>query len=243
MKKLVFAALLCGGIAQLGTGCIIVSDDEEPPIEPVDDMGYINASWYLVSGDNEDPANCPEGATTIEVITQDGNGDQIIDQFDCIDGQGTISRYPGTYLTWVRLTDDSAVYDYAMSVSRDVVVEAGYEVPEDFTFSVDRGSFFFNWALLYAGESTDCASEDIGDVAVTSTLVGGNGTGYDDTAPCEDYQLTTGGMPLGDYVLSVALLDSANSGAIYYAEEIEDSLLYGNHFKDLGTIQLDAAGN
>ena len=124
MKKLVFAALLCGGIAQLGTGCIITSSDDDPNV--IYD-GTISASWVLVSGDGNTPVGCPDGATTMEVITEDLTGYQIVDKFDCALGGGLIDREPGTYDIWTRLADDTSVFTYAQSLT-DVVDFLGLDV-------------------------------------------------------------------------------------------------------------------
>lgn len=241
MKKLVFAALLCGGIAQLGTGCIITSSG---PDDPIYYDGTISASWNLVSGDANTLVGCPDGATTIEVITENvANGNQIVDQFDCINGGGVIERAPGTYDIWTRLTDDTALLTYAQSTLITVSVEAGVDTPADFTFSIDRGSFYLTWDIAYAGDPTGCDIADIGDVSVTSTVVGDPGTFYDDVAPCAQYEFTTPGLPLDSYVVSVALLDAANEFAVYVADPVEADIEYGNHFNDLGNFTLDAAGN
>jgi hypothetical protein len=239
MKKLVFAALLCGGIAQMGTGCVITSGDDDPNV--VYD-GTISASWFLVAGDANSPTGCPEGATTMEVITEDAGGFQIVDKFYCADGSGIIEREPGTYDIWTRLTDDTSTFDYAMSTSVQVSVEQGVDTPADFTFSIDRGSFYFGWEIAYAGEASDCNDPAIGDLAVTTTLVGTDIL-YDDPATCDNYNFTVPGLPLGDYVVSVSLLDPANELAVYVADPVEASIDYGNHFNDLGIYILDAAGN
>jgi hypothetical protein len=241
MKKLVFAALLCGGIAQLGTGCIITSSD---PDEPIYYDGTISASWTLVSGDANVQVGCPDGATTIEVVTENvDTGNQIVDQFDCVDGGGVIERAPGTYDIWTRLTDDTALLTYAQSTLVTVSVEAGVDTPADFTFSIDRGSFYLTWDITDAGNPAGCDIADIGDVSVTSTVVGDPGTFYDDVTPCAQYEFTTPGLPLDSYVVSVALLDAANELAVYVADPVEADIEYGNHFNDLGNFTLDAAGN
>lgn len=245
MKKLVFAALLCGGIAQMGTGCIITSDEPiapPPPPPPIED-GTISASWTLVSGDANAVVGCPDGATTIEVITEDVADNQIVDKFYCTDGGGVIEREPGVYDIWTRLTDDTSVLTYAQSTLTTVTVEEGIDTPADFTFSIDRGSFYLTWNITDAGDPAGCDVSGIGDVSVTSTVVGDPGTFYDDIAPCEQYEFTTPGLPLDSYVVSVALLDAVNELAVYVAEPVEADIEYGNHFNDLGDFTLDAAGN
>jgi hypothetical protein len=239
MKKLVFAALLCGGVAQMGTGCVITSGDDDPNVVIYD--GTITASWFLVAGDGNDPVYCPDG-TTMEVITVDSRGDQIVDKFYCTDGGGIIERAPGVYEVWTRLTDDTSTLTYAMSTSVQVSVEQGIDSPIEFEFSLDRGSFYFSWEIDYDGQPSDCTEPGIGDVAVTMTLVGPN-TLFAEEAACNAYSVTTLGVPLGDYVVSVALLDEFNELAIYTAEDVEASIEYGNHFNDLGLFILDAAGN
>jgi hypothetical protein len=237
MKKLAFAALLCGGIAQMGTGCVITSDD---PIVIYD--GTITASWSLVAGDANTPEYCPDG-TTMEVITEDASGYQIIDKFYCADGGGVIERAPGVYDVWTRLTDDTSFFTYAMSTSVQVGVEQGADRPIEFTFSVDRGSFYFGWEIVYGNELSDCNEPGIGNLGVATTVVNDPNTFYDDEAFCDDYRFTVPGLPLGDYVVSVALLDENDNLAVYTAEPVEASIEYGNHFNDLGIFILDAAGN
>jgi hypothetical protein len=202
----------------------------------------ITASWSLVAGDANSPAACPDD-TTIEVITEDAGGSQIIDLFYCTNGGGIIERAPGVYTIWTRLTDHTSTITYAMSVSTQVTVEQGADTPAAFIFSINRGSFYFEWDITYNGASSDCNEPGIGDVDVITTLVSNPNTFYDDQALCNAYRVTLPGLPLGDYAVSVALLDAANGQAVYVADLVEASIVYGNHLNDLGTFVLDAAGN
>jgi hypothetical protein len=202
----------------------------------------ITVSWSLVAGDANSPTGCPE-ETTIEVITEGASGLQIIDLFNCTDGGGIIEREPGVYTSWIRLTDDSGVIVYAMSTSTQVTVEQGADTPVAFTFPIDRGSFYLGWEITYDGAPSDCSEPGIGAVEVITTLVSDPNTWYDDHTLCNAYRATLPGRPLGEYVVSVALLDVANEQAVYVADPVEASIVYGNHLNDLGTFVLDAAGN
>jgi hypothetical protein len=242
VKKLVFAALLCGGIAQLGTGCIITTNEPDP-ILPDPDPTTISATWQFLSGDGNDPVLCPGYATTVELITEDSFGDQIVDQFECGKELVAVERNPGTYDVWVRLTDDTHVPTYAQSLSAVVALDEGYDTPIDFVVSIDRASFFFSWEITDNAAAADCDVLGIGNVAVTSTLVGDGSTAYDEEATCAYYEYTTEGMVLGTYTVSIALLDTENAGAVYVADSVEETLRWGNDFVNLGNFVLDAAGN
>lgn len=235
MKKLAFAALLCGGLAQLGAGCVSETQDV---------TGDIDVTWNLLTGDENTPTGCPAGATTMAIVTQDEVGNEIVDLFDCELQAGTLVRDPGTYVIYAWLTDEATNAQYAYSLSDEVLVVTGGVEAVNFNISIDRGSFYFDWVINYAGAPSDCAAQPVGDVTITSTLVGGEGTLYDDTAPCDQYALTTRGLPApGQYTLSIQLLDPTNQAAIYTAPAIDNELSWGNDFVGLGTIELDAAGN
>lgn len=243
VKKLVFAALLCGSIAQLGTGCIITTSNDPDPILPDPDPTTISATWNFLSGDDNAAVACPGYATTIELITQDSYGDQIVDQFDCTKDLVAVERDPGTYDVWVRLTDDTYVPTFAQSLSTVQTLAEGYDTPIDFAVSIDRGSFYFSWEIVDNGNTSDCNAIGIGNVGVTSTLVDDANTWYDEEADCAAYEYTTAGMVLGTYTVSISLLDTTNEAAVYVADPVEETLRWGNDFVGLGNFVLDAAGN
>jgi hypothetical protein len=255
MKNLVIAALLCTGLVQLGTGCVIVGDDGEdpppppPPPPPPGDSGF-SVAWILLGDltpdDTEDPLveiECESPTDLIQVVSDpDPNfdGDEIVDRYDCIDGVGeTAALDPGVYDVWVELRTQDGSQLLAQSDVEPAVALGEEEVVElDFTFPVDYGTFSLRWDVQDNGAPSDCEAVDSAGVSVVSTLVGEEQTFFDDIFDCDSFAGESNPIPLGRYTLSTALLD-ANEDPLLTAEAEEISLDFGNQNVDIGTIVFD----
>lgn len=229
MKKLVLTALFCSGITHLASGCIIV-DDESP--------ATITASWSLVSGDNNDPAACPPGATTIALISEDPSGVQIKDLFDCDAASGMSGDLrEGTYGVWLQLTDDSGQSLFAQSLSTDVQVFAEADHPIAFEISIDRGSFIVGWDVVDGPNQYDCERAGVTWFSLDYTDDAG-GFIEPDVWGCDLYAGTSTGIPLEDWSVSPSFLDTTEL-AVEVGSSIDTSLDYGNHYNDIGVVVFD----
>lgn len=267
MKKLLITSLMGLGFISLGAACGSSGGDLCPgdpaKIDPgacgcgIPDTdldgngtfdcqevdGTITASWTLVSGDNNDPAACPAGATTVALISQDSLGEQTTDLFDCAAGGGTTAPLVAdNYLAWIQVTDDTGAVLYAQSLSTDVPVAPGADTPVTFEVSLDRGSFTLAWEIQEAGAPSDCATVGGTTVSLVSTDI--NTDFWEDRWDCPDGGGSSAGLALGTYTESVSLLDNPDPNvglAIAVADAVEASLDYGNHYYDLGLFILDTA--
>lgn len=232
MKTLVFASLLCGTLLQMGTGCIIVDDGGAP--------GFLDVQWTLTEGpDNIPLQGCVEGITA-EVIAEDvDTGQQYIDLYDCSAGAGITSSLPAAdYDVWVNVYNGENVSNadlIAQSGFSRVSIIDGETVPVDFEFPAGA-AFGLTWSITDdLGPGAECADVGADGVSVLATLVGTD-TATDDIFNCVDQSAVTPQMLLGDYVVSVSLLDGEQSlNQISTAESV--SLDYGNQVYDLGDFE------
>lgn len=228
MKKLVFASLLCGILAQVGTGCIVSSN-------PAD--GYFDVAWILTEGaDNTAIQGCGDGVTA-EVVAEDiVTSQQYIDLFDCVDGSGITSAIPaGDYDVWVNVyngTDVSSSNLIAQSGFQRTSILDGETVVLDLSFPAG-GFFELSWTIEdELGPGAACADVAADGVSVLSTLVGPN-TAIDDVFDCSAMSAITPQMLLGEYVVSVSLLDGEQSlNQVSTADPV--TLQFGNEVVDLG---------
>jgi hypothetical protein len=230
MRKLVFVALLSLG-AMHATGCIFVSDDDD---DGGGGAGFFDVGWTLDPG-------CPAGATTAQVVSQRVNsagdpiGSAIEDLFDCEDGSGITAPLPlGDYDVSVNITDESTNDLFAQSDIAEVLLDLGGEtVQVDFDILTDDAFFSLGW--LINGEvpdATNCADALADGVSVIATL-SGTTTATDDVFECEAGEDVTDPIPLGDYTISVSLINAAEE-AIDVIDAFEESLEVGNEIVDLG---------
>lgn len=234
MKKLVLTAVFFGGLAQLATGCLIASDDGDPP--PVDTTGAIEATWSLVEGDLNSPSTCYDGAF-MALHALDSFDIETVDVFDCFE-YAAYSRelVPDAYVAWTTMEDD-AQNVYALSVDQNVDIAAGADTPADFIFSVDRAAFDVQWDIYDGPDQIDCADVGANEFWLTHTY---QPTGEDlrDAFDCGLYEGTTNVLPLGAFSISPSLEDGGVD-AIAVGESIDTELLYGGEFYALDLIVID----
>ncbi len=200
--------------------------------------GRFAIRWNLVSGEANAPTECPVEAVTAEVRMRERNGNEIIANFDCAAGTGTTAVMPaGSYVVWVSLLDSGGEL-LAQSFSAEARIEsdATESVPLEFTFSVDRGAFTMTWNLRENGILVSCTEVPADALLITSTLDVPNGRSYQDLFLCRDGQGVTGTIMPGPYSVSVSLMQAGNVVTQYPV--IETSIDYGNHFQDLGHIEI-----
>ena len=233
MKNLVMTALLCAGIAPLATGCIITSDPDPDPV-----VGGMEVTWSLVSGDLNEPAACPDGATTIALYSIDSLNEEWTDLFDCAAGGGVTGDLPpDLYYSWVELQDSTGAVLYAQSLGADVEVAAGFDTPITFEFSIDRGAFDVAWEVYDGVDLSSC--ENVGATAFSLDYTDSIGEFFGpDLFACADYAGTTPVMRLDAWTVSPSIID-ASELALAVGASIDTALEYGNHYLDLGVVALD----
>lgn len=236
MKKLVFAALMLGGLAQ-ATGCIITSDDDDD-----DDINtaQFDVHWNMTEGDSETAAACADyGIETIQVVSEPVGGSQYIDLYNCSDGYNATAPLPlGDYTVWVNALDsgDNLI---AQSNSQASTLDLGGElVTLNFSFPVDGGFFALTWNLVDQSDNALTCTEVVsGGVGVLSTVVGSS-EAYDDLFDCDVGEGVTAKLPVENYTVMVDILDTAEPpGSLGSSEPRTVAIEYGNHLNDLGNFE------
>jgi len=235
MKKLVFAALMLGGLAQ-ATGCIITSDDDDDDVS----TAQFDVHWTLTEGTSDTTAACADyGIDTIQVVSEPTSGSQYIDLYDCTDGYNSTAPLPlGDYTVWVNALDSSDAM-VAQSNSEAATLDLGGElVTLNYDFPVDGGFFALTWNLVDSSDNAlTCADVYSGGVGVLSTIVG-TSDAYDDTFNCEAGQGVTDKVDIANYTVVVDILDEATPpGSLGSSEPRTVSIDYGNQLNDLGNFE------
>lgn len=245
MKKLVVAAFASLALAQLGTGCIIISDDDD---DPIIDSGELDITWDLRAGDLEESptvATCPPGGT-IEVVAEDLNGtNTFANMFDCALGRGIVTDLPfSDYVVHLNLysgpvspanliarSDDRVFAIDDLNITRDL----------DYTMTLDHGRIGFSWTIEDAGATITCAAAGAQDTNLRSVL--GNQV-KDDLYECADGKGDTRFLPLNEpdvesYALSLSLFDSNTPPTVLSrATIIETDIVVAHEVDDIGNINM-----
>ena len=234
-----------------GDGCSAVCTGEGATFNSPNTWGFVNLDFVagqLVST----PLACPGGQfDTAAVISQatDSGGNPIgncgpstpagtcfVDLFNCVDMAGTVVLPGGNYLRWIAITNNNGSQTYAQTPSAYITVDAATD-----SFGgtiVDNGGFFqVAWNITDGGSPVSCSAIPGQDgVGVTSTLVG-TINAVDDLFTCEDGISLTGGIPAGNYEVSVAVVNTQNE-SLGTAPTISGTIGELNQITDLGTITI-----
>jgi hypothetical protein len=222
MKKLVFAALMIGGLMQ-ATGCIISSGD--------DDTGTFSAQWTLIERYAADPNNpsdtvvtCDDaGVVSIAVhslpssgLDCDPNfgGNECVDVFTCNDSNGvTAPLIADTYTVWMEALDASDTPVAISFSSPETTLAGGDNIGMDMSWPIDAGNFHFTWTLVDAANGDaplTCADAGAASVSITATPVLNQTTYVDNTFDCTDGEGLAEDNHLGENTLVVEVLDSGD---------------------------------
>jgi hypothetical protein len=238
---LVFAAA-CGG----GGGGPDVPDAGDVDAGADPDAGptgtaTVNATWSIVNDGSV--AACPVGATTAAILAlREGDTTPYIDAYDCETGAGAAADLPaGTYDIWIDVTDTTGATLYAESEAVTITLADDATVSADFIIDAYNGFWDVSWTLHNAGGSaTTCAAVTNDGVSILSTNSSTNDA-LDSIWNCTDGEapgfVTNDPVPVGDYVVSVSLLNAAQD-AIGAAPDIVTSIEHGNQFVDLGVLDI-----
>jgi hypothetical protein len=234
VRTLLFSMVWTAGACSFDPPADVDIDAGPTPVDAAVDAsdapGSIDVSWNLVS--DGVPAGCPAGATTAAVNAQrSGMGAPYVDLFDCADGVGVATDLPlDTYTVWVDFTDDTGNVTYAESQRQEITLSTpGQVATAQFTVDVDHGFFDVQWQIAGGGCASVPGENGVSVLAThTSTSMG-----YDSAFDCETGErgiVTTGALPLGDYVVVLSILD-AQDASLGDSPPIQDSIDWGNQRK------------
>jgi hypothetical protein len=231
MSKLLFGALLLGGLAQ-ASGCIITSDD--------DPAGRFSMGWILTAGGGEISCADAGAGGVASLATSASTGTGFEDIFTCEDGQGTTRLIPvDDYTVVVSVLDNN---DAALGTSnpRQESIDVDGEVVDlgDFNFTFAGGApgnldFGVDYGVL-GGSNCGGGSKGVEDQNTTLTVEGGGQCipvalllgGVQDVANiCSEFPLCTEpnvvqtlpDLPTGDYDLKIeGLFDNTGTSVACY---------------------------
>lgn len=229
MKKLVIPAFLLG--AMTATGCIFVADDDTGD-DTTGGTATIDVEWLLEDGGVA--AQCPAEAPTAAIHAQAASdGEVFTDLYDCVDGGGITTTLPlDTYTVWVELTDDSGANLWAQSEAVEITLDVDGEVASaSFRIDINNGFFDASWEIV----GSNCAS--VAGQGGVGLLVTNTSTteGTDELFNCTDGEApnvaTTDFYPVGDYVITVDLVDQSTPPlSLGTGGSFNETIEYGNQF-------------
>jgi len=226
MSKLISSALLVGCLA-LTTGC---PSTDGPGVE-TGQFG-VTVTW----ADEFGGANTVD-CTTIELVVVSSAGDVFRDPGNCVDYVWDTGLLPlegyaaqvNVYDVNGQLSAQSSIADQSLDVDGELVELA-------FTIVEDAGNFALSWTFVDEGtdDPRTCADTAVAEVVLETTLVS-DSSAWDVTFPCRDGSSIEVGpyVPLGDYTIVTALLDSGGTEINASVEEAF-SITHGGHVNDLG---------
>jgi hypothetical protein len=222
MKKLAFVSLFAAGAA-LATGCVAAEDDD-PGVSPCDDAELDGGACLDVI------VECPPDATGFTI--EDGSG--IDEDFACGDYSALVVD-AGSYEITVTPTGPDAEF---RSDSGSITL-AEFDVGSiEFTDWPVDGFLTLSWTI--AGGMPDAAAcTDVdGDGVSTIATLAGTDTAEEDIFDCTAGFGTTNEIPLGDYVVAIALLNTADE-SVADAEPQNVTLAFEDELVDLGNFNFE----
>lgn len=232
MKKLILGALLA---AASSVGCSSSSSNS-----------VVDVSWTFTHLADNSARSCPSGFGTANIISQTIDptthkltGLQVVDQFNCSAGHGTITLPDDAFLIWVEIATDSGSSKYAESAATYVDTSLG-DATVDTEILDDGGYFFFTWDLVDAQTSAllSCAAAGVtssGSVDIISASVADSTYVKEDKFTCADHYGTTEGLLAGEYDITI---QAENNGVLGVADPFSDTILPQNGLTDLGNIMI-----
>lgn len=215
-------------LCALAGACIVDGRDPVDDCDPgfVPDNGICVEETATVDVLWDPQPDCPQDATTAQIVTVDEQGYEAVYVYWCDDFAGVAGPMPlGTYEVYVNLTDTDEIDLYAQSFASDVTLAVPGEVVErDFIFLADQAFFEASWQV-----TGGCAAAGIATVDLVRT--GGEVLA---TAPCGDGLLETAALPLGDYQLTLQALAPDGQTVVDASSSQSGVLEFGNQLADLG---------
>jgi hypothetical protein len=223
MHRLLTGWLLLVALTQ---GCIIVDDIEDPC---GDDLA--EGACFAIT------AACPPDTVTFTVVTKrtDMPG-SFEDPFDCAAG-GAVKLNPGTYDLRVKATTAEADVFFGAEPVLEQTVEDLEIVDLDFEFPADKGFFELSWTLEMGGSPVACEDVGAAEIEIVSTPSAGAAT--TDVLPCLYGGWQTSALDLGDYDVTVTLLDAGGTALGPPSEPIPGELAADAELVALPAVTFD----
>jgi hypothetical protein len=109
------------------------------------------------------------------------------------------------------------------------------------TSAATTGSLTLSWSLVDSnGESLSCAESSAALVSVLATSTS-NGMPHETLLDCNDLAGSSGGLPLGDYTVSVSLLGAGSGDAIVQVRPVDAILTVASPTVDMGPFTFRTA--
>jgi cysteine-rich repeat protein len=192
----------------------------------------IQTNWQIVSLASDGtmtPMACPEPYDTAILHTAEASVEGFllddcqqvdpncfIDVFDCARGSGATSPLPpGSWVTWVDITDHTGQQLYAQSKG-ELVVSAQTDQQVALRIFANGGYIAVSWALFGASshlnlmcEQTAAATSAGGTLALSATPSPEDGSVFTVDVPCEAYAGYSAPLAQGIYDFEVSALDAS----------------------------------
>ncbi|HWU89568.1 MAG TPA: hypothetical protein VN253_20040 [Kofleriaceae bacterium] len=238
---------MLAAIGTQATGCIISSDDGGSG-------AVITADWTFqdVNAKGQTTTTpCPVGYGTVALHTEevDANdrpipGTEVLDLFDCADGRGPSAPLaPAVYETWIEVTNGNGGALYAESLSGILDVR-DVDLPFHSDIINNGGYFSIAWNLKGAASNRALTCADVASLSsieISATLAGSQ-QAVADKFDCVRGSDFSAPVLQGNYVVSVAALNSADQ-ALGPVQNLANKVMRDrNQVTDLGTVMLAIDG-
>jgi hypothetical protein len=233
MKNFVYAALALGGLTQVA-GCVITTGSNDAEMD---------IAW-LISGEGGDGDGCATiGATGVQIVTERvANRRREVDIFNCNTGAVLLRRPLGSYDVWANAIDDQNRI-LGQSLFVEVNLNVGGEIRTLPELQFRNGQFEATWRITNqtTNEAETCSEVGAGGFSMLSTLANSGGTAFDDIFPCpanaDEGHVVTAPLPLGDYTVSMSLLEDGTDRVIGQSQPRNSSIVNHASIVDLGLLE------
>ena len=187
----------------------------------VEATGQLDVAW--------DPEpDCPEGATTTQVVSSDESGFEFVDIYWCDDFSGVTGPLPlGNYEVFVNLTDTDELELFAQSFVEEVgLFGEGETATLDFGFVSDRAFIHASWTVVGGCQAAGIATvELVSDGEVLAS------------AGCSQAAFESEPVALGERNLYLRTLEADGTTIISTTAVQVADLEFGNQLIDLGSFE------
>lgn len=227
MTRLVLAGLALA----LAPGCIIIDDTDE-------NMGGASCPAREDGACFAVTASCPPDAVNLNVFTQPvGATGAFMDPFTCAAG-GSVVVDPGTYDVRVEATTAEEDVLFGAEAVLGQEVEDLADVQLDFDFPTGQGFFFLTWSLEMGGSEVACEDVGAAEIEVVSSLTA-EGTSTTDVLPCLYGGWQTRALDIGEYEVTITLLDGDGVALGTTAEPVAAELTADSELVALPAVTFD----
>ncbi len=221
------------GLALALSGCLV--DGRGGPGDGPCDPGFVRDEGLCVEATgafdvswDPDP-NCPDGATTAQVVSVDDTGAEVVDLYWCEDFAGLTGPLAlGSYDVFVNLTDTDELGLFAQSFIEQAELAALDDVAVlDFAFPADVAFLGAGWTVM-----PDCQAAGIAAVELHDEVRGVLGG-----AACDAGALVLE-LELGAYKVHLQGLASDGESVVATSPVLSTELEFGNQLAELDGFEL-----